>query len=161
MGGFRSQTHTAEIVELNPKGPATCPQPVDNPYGQSVGAGAFVDGKALLYNNAMRWSHYSHFQTPKWRSLEETSRGRVGPGSVVVNSHTLWVSGGYNLTDTSEVYQNGQFRSGPALPMAMAEHCVDIMLEQIETPGAVTRGEAVDAPLIVRGSARVPEGWTK
>lgn len=43
---------------------------------------------------------------------------------------------------------------------AMVAETVDILLEQIETPGAAPRVVAVDAPLVVRGSARKPEGWT-
>ncbi|PRY26096.1 DNA-binding LacI/PurR family transcriptional regulator [Aliiruegeria haliotis] len=43
----------------------------------------------------------------------------------------------------------------------MVEETVGALLEAIETPkDAKPRHVAMDAPLIVRGSARVPEGWT-
>ncbi|MEP0564253.1 MAG: substrate-binding domain-containing protein, partial [Paracoccaceae bacterium] len=43
---------------------------------------------------------------------------------------------------------------------AMVDETVEILLEQIETPEAPKRGVAIDAPLIVRHSARIPKGWT-
>jgi DNA-binding LacI/PurR family transcriptional regulator len=43
---------------------------------------------------------------------------------------------------------------------AMVDETVDILLEQIETPEAPKRGVAIDAPLIVRQSARIPKGWS-
>ena len=42
----------------------------------------------------------------------------------------------------------------------MVDETVEILLEQIATPGAPTRGVAVDAPLVVRSSARIPKGWS-
>jgi len=42
----------------------------------------------------------------------------------------------------------------------MVDRTVEILLDQIETPAAPVREEEIDAPLIVRGSARIPEGWT-
>ena len=42
----------------------------------------------------------------------------------------------------------------------MVEHTVEILLDQIANPGAPVREKAIEAPLIVRGSARIPEGWT-
>ena len=42
----------------------------------------------------------------------------------------------------------------------MVEETVDLMLEHIETPGAARRQIALETPLIIRGSARIPEGWT-
>lgn len=42
----------------------------------------------------------------------------------------------------------------------MVQSTVEILLEQLETPAAVVREETIDAPLIVRGSARIPKGWT-
>ncbi len=42
----------------------------------------------------------------------------------------------------------------------MVAETVDILLEQIETPGARPRAVAVDAPFVLRGSARIPKGWT-
>ncbi|WP_425038172.1 LacI family DNA-binding transcriptional regulator [Primorskyibacter sp. S187A] len=42
----------------------------------------------------------------------------------------------------------------------MVEQTVDIMLEQIDTPGAQPRNVALDTPLVIRGSARIPKGWT-
>jgi len=41
----------------------------------------------------------------------------------------------------------------------MVDRTVEILLDQIETPDAAVREEEIDAPLIVRGSARIPEGW--
>jgi DNA-binding LacI/PurR family transcriptional regulator len=40
----------------------------------------------------------------------------------------------------------------------MVAETVNILLEQIETPGAVARNIEVSSPLVVRGSARKPEG---
>lgn len=43
----------------------------------------------------------------------------------------------------------------------MVEETVKVLLAQIETIDAdTTRRIAIDAPLVVRGSARIPEGWT-
>ena len=42
----------------------------------------------------------------------------------------------------------------------MVEETVRTMLERIEDPGAPARRVAIDGPLIVRGSARIPQGWT-
>ncbi|ETX26639.1 LacI family DNA-binding transcriptional regulator [Roseivivax isoporae] len=42
----------------------------------------------------------------------------------------------------------------------MVERSVATLLEQIETPGAEPVREVIDAPLILRRSARIPEGWT-
>lgn len=41
----------------------------------------------------------------------------------------------------------------------MVEHTVALMLGQIENPGTPARAVAIEAPLILRGSARIPEGW--
>jgi DNA-binding LacI/PurR family transcriptional regulator len=43
----------------------------------------------------------------------------------------------------------------------MVEETVRMMLTRIETPDAPARRVAIDGPLVVRGSARIPEGWTK
>ncbi len=43
----------------------------------------------------------------------------------------------------------------------MVDETVRIMLARIETPTVPPRRVAIDGPLIVRGSARIPEGWTK
>ena len=42
----------------------------------------------------------------------------------------------------------------------MVEETVRSMLERIDTPNAPARRVAIDGPLILRGSARIPEGWT-
>ena len=42
----------------------------------------------------------------------------------------------------------------------MVAETVDILLGKIEEPGAAPRRVAFDAPLILRKSARIPEGWT-
>lgn len=42
----------------------------------------------------------------------------------------------------------------------MVDRTVEILLAQIDTPGAPVREESIAAPLILRGSARIPEGWT-
>lgn len=42
----------------------------------------------------------------------------------------------------------------------MVARTVEIMLDQIENPAAGICEAALEAPLIVRGSARIPEGWT-
>ena len=41
----------------------------------------------------------------------------------------------------------------------MVAETVDILLSKIEDPGAQPRRVEIDGPLIVRGSARIPEGW--
>ena len=43
----------------------------------------------------------------------------------------------------------------------MVEETVKTMLERIENPDAPARRVAIDGPLIVRGSARIPQGWTR
>lgn len=43
----------------------------------------------------------------------------------------------------------------------MVDETVRTMLARIETPSAPPRRVAIDGPLMVRGSARLPEGWTK
>ena len=43
----------------------------------------------------------------------------------------------------------------------MVAETVDILLEHVESPGADPRRIAIDGPLIVRNSARVPEGWSE
>jgi len=42
----------------------------------------------------------------------------------------------------------------------MVAETVDLLLEKIENTAAAPRRIAIDGPLIVRGSARKPEGWT-
>lgn len=42
----------------------------------------------------------------------------------------------------------------------MVQSTVEILLEQLETPDAGVREETIEAPLVVRGSARIPRGWT-
>ena len=42
----------------------------------------------------------------------------------------------------------------------MVAETVDILLGHIENGEQVPRRIAIDGPLIVRGSARVPEGWS-
>ena len=42
----------------------------------------------------------------------------------------------------------------------MVEATVEALLQRIEAPETPARKIAIDGPLIVRGSARVPEGWT-
>ncbi|UAB91488.1 LacI family DNA-binding transcriptional regulator (plasmid) [Ruegeria sp. SCSIO 43209] len=41
----------------------------------------------------------------------------------------------------------------------MVAETVDILLSKIENPAAAPRRTEIDGPLIVRGSARIPEGW--
>jgi LacI family transcriptional regulator len=43
----------------------------------------------------------------------------------------------------------------------MVQETVRTMLARIDTPDAPARRVAIDGPLIVRGSARIPEGWTE
>ncbi|MEP2029203.1 MAG: LacI family DNA-binding transcriptional regulator [Paracoccaceae bacterium] len=42
----------------------------------------------------------------------------------------------------------------------MVANTVEILLDQIENNTTETRRIAIDGPLILRGSARIPEGWT-
>ena len=43
----------------------------------------------------------------------------------------------------------------------MVEHTVEILLDQIANPDAPVQVKAIEAPLIVRGSARIPKGWIR
>ena len=43
----------------------------------------------------------------------------------------------------------------------MVAETVSILLDQIEDNTSPPRRIALDGPLILRGSARIPEGWTK
>lgn len=43
----------------------------------------------------------------------------------------------------------------------MVSETVAILIEQIETPDAPAREVAVDLPLVIRRSARIPEGWNR
>lgn len=43
----------------------------------------------------------------------------------------------------------------------MVANTVEILLDQIENESSETRRIAIDGPLIVRGSAKTPEGWTQ
>ena len=43
----------------------------------------------------------------------------------------------------------------------MVAETVSILLDQIEDNSSPPRRVAIDGPLILRGSARIPEGWTK
>ena len=42
----------------------------------------------------------------------------------------------------------------------MVANTVEILLDQIENNTGETRRIAIDGPLILRGSAKIPEGWT-
>ena len=42
----------------------------------------------------------------------------------------------------------------------MVERTVELLLTQIETPESPVQAVAIEAPLILRGSARIPQGWT-
>jgi len=42
----------------------------------------------------------------------------------------------------------------------MVANTVEILLDQIENDNSQTRRIAIDGPLILRGSARIPKGWT-
>jgi DNA-binding LacI/PurR family transcriptional regulator len=42
----------------------------------------------------------------------------------------------------------------------MVASTVEILLDQIENEISETRRIAIDGPLILRGSAKIPEGWT-
>ncbi|EKE43125.1 periplasmic binding protein/LacI transcriptional regulator [Oceaniovalibus guishaninsula JLT2003] len=44
---------------------------------------------------------------------------------------------------------------------AMVERTVEILLQQIAAPTAPATRAIIDAPLIIRRSARIPEGWTQ
>lgn len=43
----------------------------------------------------------------------------------------------------------------------MVDATVDILLNQIQHPDAAPRVVALEAPLVIRGSARIPEGWSR
>jgi len=42
----------------------------------------------------------------------------------------------------------------------MVSKTVSILLDQIEDNTSPSRRVAIDGPLILRGSARIPEGWS-
>ncbi|MGX9357258.1 LacI family DNA-binding transcriptional regulator [Roseobacteraceae bacterium S113] len=44
---------------------------------------------------------------------------------------------------------------------AMVQETVDLLMQKIETPGIAPRAIALPSPLIIRGSARIPKGWTQ
>lgn len=87
-------------------------------------------------------------------AVMDVLRGELGltvPGDVSVIGYDDVPTasyGGYNLTTVRQRANK------------MVDETVEILLEQIETPDAPTRGVAVDAPLVVRTSARLPKGWT-
>ena len=68
----------------------------------------------------------------------------VGYDDVIISA---WPS--YNLTTVRQ----------PA--NRMVEETVRTMMARIDTPNMPARRVAIDGPLIVRGSARIPEGWTE
>ena len=43
----------------------------------------------------------------------------------------------------------------------LAEAAVDMLMDRLNDPDTKPRRVALDGPLILRGSARIPEGWTK
>ncbi len=43
----------------------------------------------------------------------------------------------------------------------MVANTIDILLDQIENGAGKSRRIAIDGPLVLRGSARIPKGWTK
>lgn len=43
----------------------------------------------------------------------------------------------------------------------MVANTVEILLDQIENESSETRRIAIDGPLVVRGSAKIPKGWTQ
>ncbi|MEM6373392.1 MAG: substrate-binding domain-containing protein, partial [Pseudomonadota bacterium] len=42
----------------------------------------------------------------------------------------------------------------------MAQSCVGILMDRLNDPDTKPRRVALDGPLIIRGSARIPKGWT-
>ncbi|NNE89214.1 MAG: LacI family DNA-binding transcriptional regulator [Silicimonas sp.] len=87
-------------------------------------------------------------------AVMDVLRGELGlsvPGDVSVVGYDDVPTasyGGYNLTTVRQRANK------------MVDETVEILLEQIETPDAPTRDVAIDAPLVVRTSARIPKGWT-
>jgi DNA-binding LacI/PurR family transcriptional regulator len=76
--------------------------------------------------------------------------GLAVPGDVSVVGYddvppAAW--GGYDLTTVRQPAQ------------AMVDATVDLLLGQIEEPGRTPRAVTLPAELILRGSARIPEGW--
>lgn len=77
--------------------------------------------------------------------------GRAVPGGVSVVGYddvptAAWPA--YNLTTVRQ----------PA--NRMVADTVDLLLAEIDSPGQAAHKTEIDGPLIVRGSARVPKGWT-
>lgn len=77
--------------------------------------------------------------------------GRAVPGDVSVVGYddvptAAWPA--YNLTTVRQ----------PA--NRMVADTVDLLLAEIDSPGQAAHKTEIDGPLIVRGSARVPKGWT-
>jgi len=80
-------------------------------------------------------------------------RGELGlsvPGDVSVVGYDDVPPAAWAAYDLTTVRQRAN---------CMVEATVEILLDQIEHPDAPPRSVAVEAPLIVRGSARIPEGW--
>jgi len=67
------------------------------------------------------------FSEGTWQPLpHEMQLAREGAAAVVINDQ-LWISGGRNegLLNTSEILNaNGEWMSGPELPLALADHCL-------------------------------------
>lgn len=87
-------------------------------------------------------------------AVMDVLRGELGlsvPGDVSVVGYDDVPTAAYGAYDLTTVRQRAN---------KMVDETVEILLEQIETPGAPNRGVAIDAPLIVRTSARIPQGWT-
>lgn len=87
-------------------------------------------------------------------AVMDTLRFELGlsvPGDVSVSGYddvptAAWPA--YNLTTVRQ----------PA--NQMVAQTVETLLNQIDDPNAQPRRVAIDGPLIVRGSAKIPEGWT-
>lgn len=88
-------------------------------------------------------------------AVMDVLRGEMGlsvPNDVSVVGYDDVPTASYGAYDLTTVRQRAN---------TMVNETVEILLEQIATPGAPTRGVAVDAPLVVRSSARIPKGWSK
>ncbi|MDJ0628988.1 MAG: LacI family DNA-binding transcriptional regulator [Rhodobacter sp.] len=77
--------------------------------------------------------------------------GRAVPGDVSVVGYDDVPAAAWAAYDLTTVRQPAN---------RMVTETVDILLSMIETPGTRPRRVEIDGPLIVRGSARIPEGWS-
>lgn len=86
-------------------------------------------------------------------SVMDTLRFELGlnvPGDVSVIGYDDVTAAGWPTYNLTTVRQSAN---------RMVAETVDILLGKIEDPDSEPRRVEIDGPLIIRGSARIPEGW--